>query len=197
MTGTAGIIANPAAGKDIQRLVAHASVFDTDEKINIIRRVILGLEAAGTRRVLYMPDPFQMVPRAADGLDLALELAPVDGTYRALPADTTVAAAAMAAEGVDVIVSLGGDGTNRALAKGAADVPLIPISTGTNNVFPVMVEGTVAGLAAGAVACAAVDPGAVAQRCKLIEIVTPTGARPHGGQTRATRIARSSRNSRQ
>ena len=28
-------------------------------------------------------------------------------------------------------------------------IPLVPISTGTNNVFPQMLEGTVAGLAAG------------------------------------------------
>jgi hypothetical protein len=29
-----GIIANPAAGKDIRRLVAHGSTFDNNEKIN-------------------------------------------------------------------------------------------------------------------------------------------------------------------
>ncbi|HLL49639.1 MAG TPA: hypothetical protein VK356_03135, partial [Thermomicrobiales bacterium] len=32
------------------------------------------------------------------------------------------------------------------------NVPLVPVSTGTNNVFPTMVEGTLAGLAAGLVA---------------------------------------------
>ncbi|MDI9377286.1 MAG: ATP-NAD kinase, partial [Synergistota bacterium] len=30
-----GIIANPASGKDIRRLVAHGSVFDNIEKVNI------------------------------------------------------------------------------------------------------------------------------------------------------------------
>ncbi len=35
MTTTVGVIANPAAGKDIRRLVAHGSVFDNNEKINI------------------------------------------------------------------------------------------------------------------------------------------------------------------
>jgi hypothetical protein len=39
-----------------------------------------------------------------------------------------------------------------AVAKGCGYVPLVPISTGTNNVFPVMVEGTLAGLAAAVVA---------------------------------------------
>jgi hypothetical protein len=81
----------------------------------------------------------------------------------------------MQAAGASVILSLGGDGTNRALARGARDVPLVPISTGTNNVFPVMLEGTVAGLAAGAVAAGVVDPARVAQRCKLVQISLPDG----------------------
>ena len=47
-----GLIANPASGKDIRRLVAHASVFDNEEKRNIVRRVILGAAAAGADRFL-------------------------------------------------------------------------------------------------------------------------------------------------
>ena len=35
-----GIIANPRAGKDIRRLVAHGSVLDTQEKVYIVRRAI-------------------------------------------------------------------------------------------------------------------------------------------------------------
>ncbi len=54
---TVGIIANPAAGKDIRRLVAQASVFDNTEKVNIVRRVLLGLEAVGVEQVIFMPDP--------------------------------------------------------------------------------------------------------------------------------------------
>ena len=37
---------------------------------------------------------------------------------------------------VSCIVTLGGDGTNRVVAKGCGSVPILPISTGTNNVFP-------------------------------------------------------------
>ena len=177
MAATAGIIANPASGKDIRRLVAHASVFDTQEKISIVRRVVLGLAATGVERVLFMPDSAQIVQQAVDCLDLDLEIAPVDGAYTATTADTVMAAAAMAAQGVGVIVCLGGDGTNRALAMGTSDVPVVPISTGTNNVFPIMMEGTIAGLAAGALACGAVDPETVAQRCKWIEVVVDGGRR--------------------
>jgi hypothetical protein len=170
VSAVAGIIANPASGKDIRRLVAHASVFGNDEKVNILRRVILGLEASGVERVRYMPDPNALVRRALDEIDVGIEVRPVEGDFRGDARDTTIAARAMRETGCDVIVSLGGDGTNRMLVKGARDIPLVPISTGTNNVFPVMVEGTVAGLAAGAVAVRAVDAARVAPRCKLVEI---------------------------
>jgi hypothetical protein len=66
--------------------------------------------------------------------------------------DSTEAAQRLRNLGATAIVTLGGDGTNRVVAKGCGDVPLLPLSTGTNNVFPRMVEGTLAGLAAGLVA---------------------------------------------
>ena len=40
---TVGIIANPAAGKDIRRLVAHGRVVSNQEKANILRRVFAGI----------------------------------------------------------------------------------------------------------------------------------------------------------
>lgn len=169
-TGIAGLIANPASGKDIRRLVAHASVFGNDEKVHILRRVVLGLEAAGVRDILYMPDTHRLVPRALEGVETRSRLVPVDARLWGDAGDTAAAASAMQAAGARVIVSLGGDGTNRALAKGARAVPVVPISTGTNNVFPELVEGTVAGLAAGALASGAVDPGRVAPPCKCVEI---------------------------
>jgi len=74
-----------------------------------------------------------------------------------MPGDTFEAARRLAATGASAIVTLGGDGTNRLVAKGCGDVPLVPISTGTNNVFPRMVEGTLAGLASGLVATGVAD----------------------------------------
>ena len=55
------------------------------------------------------------------------------------------------------------------------DVPLIPLSTGTNNVFPGARESTIAGLAAAAIATGRVDADAVAPRSKLIEVGLPGG----------------------
>ena len=49
---TVGIIANPASGKDIRRLVAYGTVFDNQEKVNIVRRVLLALSGTGVGRVL-------------------------------------------------------------------------------------------------------------------------------------------------
>lgn len=154
---TVGIIANPASGKDIRRLVAHGSVFDNNEKVNIVRRVLLGLDAMGVERVLIMPDRFGIGFQALDRVELKLEATILELRPRFNQEDSRRAAEMMVAAGVSCLVTLGGDGTNRIVAKACGDVPLMPISTGTNNVFPVMIEGTIAGLAAGLVACGEAD----------------------------------------
>lgn len=151
-----GIIANPASGKDIRRLVAYGSVFDNQEKVRIVRRVLLGLRAVGVDRICYMPDYFGIVLRALDGLDSNFNVEPVDFQAKGDQTDSTTAARIMEDLGAACIVTLGGDGTNRVVAKGTTRVPLLPISTGTNNVFPSMVEATVAGMAAGLAATGAV-----------------------------------------
>ena len=85
--------------------------------------------------------------------------------------DSTCAAALLAEMGVGCIITLGGDGTNRVVAKACHDIPLVPISTGTNNVFPYMIEGTVAGLAAGVVASGRVDAAKVCRRAPILELL--------------------------
>ncbi|ODA40840.1 NAD(+)/NADH kinase [Desulfosporosinus sp. BG] len=157
----AGIIANPASGKDIRRLVAHATVFDNQEKVNLIRRILLGLQAAGVQRVWFMPDYFGFYERALEVFrgenQLTMETKLLPMHWKGNQEDSRLAAAQMVEMGVGCLVTLGGDGTNRVVAKGAGEVPIMPVSTGTNNVFSVMVEGTIAGLAAGLVATGAVE----------------------------------------
>ena len=167
---TVGIIANPAAGKDIRRLVAHGRFVPNHEKVNTLRRVLAGLAGAPVERVVMMPDTGMLCHSAAGGSQHGLETVMLDMVVDGREDDSTRAAGAMAEMGVSCIVTLGGDGTNRAVAKGSAGVPLVPISTGTNNVFPYMVEGTVAGLAAGVVASGKVDVGSVTTRSKLLQI---------------------------
>ena len=151
-----GIIANPASGRDIRRLVAHGTVFDNNEKTAIVRRILLGLDATGVRHVVYMPEhDFGILPRALSGLHgytLQLEASPLNMPVLNTSADSTRAAQLLVDKGAGCIITLGGDGTNRAIARGCGSVPLIPISTGTNNVFPTFLEGTIAGMAAGVVA---------------------------------------------
>jgi predicted polyphosphate/ATP-dependent NAD kinase len=118
-----------------------------------------------------MPDYFGIGERALVGLKLALHTEfvqmPTDWTHN----DSTRAAAHMREQGAHVIITLGGDGTNRAVAKSCETVPLVPISTGTNNVFPTLIEGTVAGLAAGLVAQGIANTPDVIQPTKRLEIL--------------------------
>ena len=169
-----GIIANPASGRDIRRLVAHGTVFDNNEKTAIVRRVLLGLEAVGMRRVAYMPEhDFGILPRALTELQrqpLQLAAEPLEMPVLGTSADSTRAAQLLAEMGAGCIITLGGDGTNRVVAKGCGTVPLVPISTGTNNVFPTFLEGTVAGVAAGLVARGYAGKGAL-RRAPRLEVL--------------------------
>jgi predicted polyphosphate/ATP-dependent NAD kinase len=168
-----GIIANPASGRDIRRLVAHGTVFDNNEKTAIVRRVLLGLEAVGIRRIAYMPEhDFGILPRALTelhGHHLQLAAEPLAMPVLGISADSTRAAQLLAELGAGCIITLGGDGTNRAVARGCNTVPLVPISTGTNNVFPTFLEGTIAGMAAGLVASGTREEKTV-QRAPRLEV---------------------------
>ncbi len=166
-----GIIANPASGKDIRRLVAYGSVFDNQEKVRIVRRVLIGLSAVGVERVYYMQDYFGIVDRALSKIDLKIPVSALNFKLTGTQEDSIQAARIMADEGAACIVTLGGDGTNRAVAKGNNSVPILPISTGTNNVFPYMVEGTIAGLAAGLVARNFVPLAEVALSHTKLEVI--------------------------
>lgn len=147
-----GIIANPASGKDIRRLTAYGSVFDNQEKVRIVRRVLLGLSAVGVDRILYMPDSYNIFNQAIDPLEISIQSSPTPFPIEGNQDDTIKAARFMEEQKADCIITLGGDGTNRVVVKGNSTVPILPISTGTNNVFPYMAEATLAGLAAGLVA---------------------------------------------
>ena len=169
-TPAVGIIANPAAGKDIRRLVAQGRFVTNQEKVNILRRVLAGIESVGVRRVVFMPDMNGLGHGSMDGGSGSLDVEFVDILVTNKEIDSTRAAEAMQDQGVGCLVTLGGDGTNRAVAKGSGDIPIIPISTGTNNVFPQMIEGTVAGIAAGVVAAGVVDVQQVTRRSTALEV---------------------------
>jgi hypothetical protein len=175
---TVGLIVNPAAGRDIRRLTGGASVSDDYEKRRTAECVLAGLGLVGDVEVLVMPDRGslgqRLVDAAPDGLDVSLLDVPVGGDG----ADSRRAAAEFATA-ADAVVVLGGDGTNRDVAHTSGSVPLVSVSTGTNNVFPSPVDGTVAGGAAALVATGTVPPSETTYRHGMVEAVadTPTGER--------------------
>lgn len=176
---TVGVIANPASGRDIRRLVSGASVFDNGEKGNMVYRLMVGLAAVGVGHVLMMPaasgvyDSLERALRAAASAEEKrplphLEL--VEMTVRHTARDTVDALAEMERRGVAAVVILGGDGTNRIVARHCdAGTPLCTLSTGTNNTFPEMREATVAGIATGLVATGQIGEEALRQE-KILRV---------------------------
>lgn len=167
---TIGIVANPASGKDVRRLVARASVFDNREKSAIIRRALSGAINAGGNRFAYLDDSHNIAGGALEELGETCDarLVPCLKTSSAL--DTTHGARSLAEQDCIAVLILGGDGTSRAFVKGWRDAVLLPLSTGTNNVFPRMSEATVAGAALGVLAAGHVSLEEVTEAVKIIDI---------------------------
>ena len=178
---TVGVIANPASGRDIRRLVSGASVFDNGEKGNMIYRFMVGLAAVGVGRVLMMPaasglyDSLERTLRAAHRSSVEEkrpmpELELVEMIVRHTARDTIDALAEMGRRSVAAVVVLGGDGTSRIVARHCDPyTPLCTLSTGTNNAFPEMREATVAGIATGLVAMGRIGNEAL-RREKILRV---------------------------
>jgi hypothetical protein len=174
-----GLVVNPRSGNDVRRVVASAGTSTLDDKISIVRRIVRGAIANGVTHFVTNREPHRIVRRATEtmaGVRVDHAVAEIDNTE----ADSTAAARAMRDRGCAVVVVLGGDGTNRAVCKGWPDAPLIPLSTGTNNAFPVWCEPTVAGLAAALVARGSVEVDDVSVRAKLVHVTIDPGSGDSG-----------------
>lgn len=173
--GVIGIVVNPNSGKDIRRLVTHATVIDNHEKINIVQRIITGALCSREHQIYINPDRSRLGKRAAasvEGIDNIDDYVTIEDMFVLDKEKDTVKFVDKVVNEykADVLVVLGGDGTNRAAAKKVGNVPLIPVSTGTNNVYPSMVEGTAVGLAASAIASGIITDDEIPTNGKLIEI---------------------------
>ncbi len=164
-----GIVVNPRAGTDVRRAVAAAASVTVEAKANAVRRVVLGAHDGGATRFVVHRDPHGIVRRATETIR-GVQLEWVDQAMTFTEEDTVSAVEAMRRAGCAVVVVLGGDGTNRAAARAWRDVPVIPVSTGTNNAFAVFVEATVAGSAAGRLATGRCGMGGVSTPAKLVSI---------------------------
>ncbi|WP_122089318.1 NAD(+)/NADH kinase [Halalkalicoccus subterraneus] len=174
-----GLIVNPSAGRDIRRLTGGATVVDNYAKRRVAECVLEGLQAVSNPpEALLMPDTAGIAASAAEespDVETALLDLPIEGTA----ADTRRAAARFRAE-TDAIVVLGGDGTSRDTALECGDVPLLSVSTGTNNVVPTAIDGTLAGAAAALIATGGVDAEAVTTHHGMVEARTTSDERVTG-----------------
>lgn len=175
LRGAVGILANPRAGGDVRRLAARASSSTLESKRNQVTRVAVGARAAGVKKVVIARDPMRVAEGALETLALDLEVEILDLKPRHSADDTHRAARAMKKAGCGALAVLGGDGTNRIVARAWPDAYVVPISTGTNNVFPRMVEATIAGAAAGLVASGRIDGADVARPAKQVRLQRPDG----------------------
>lgn len=172
-----GLLANPAAGKDIRRIVARASVFDNQEKAAIVRRAMAGAVAAGANTFHYYADGHGIAQAGLDDFRDEVTAEAIEVPTRNGALATERAAMAMRDAGCVAVLVLGGDGTSRAFCRGWQDAPLLSISTGTNNVFPRFYEATVVGAVLGCLASGVVEREEVARQAKCIELTLPNGGK--------------------
>ena len=176
MTQTAhiGICVNPMAGRDVRRLAARATNMTHEAKRDMVARIAAGADAVGVSHIHVAREPFRIAAEALSMLPLRAKVHVVETPLRHDARDTEAVIRAFLEAGVTTVVTLGGDGTNRAIARVARDIDLIPISVGTNNVFPAMVEPTTAGMVAGLVAAdrfgSSTEDCPFRTRCKLLHV---------------------------
>jgi len=168
------ILVNPMSGRDVRRLAARATNMTHEAKRDIVARVAAGADACGATDLYVAREPFRIAAAALEYMDLEARAHVLAPPIRNTAEDTESAVNAFLDAGCETIVSLGGDGTNRAIVRAlgsrADRVRLIPLSTGTNNVFPVLAEPTIAGMVAGLHARGALGGAGVEQRCKVLHV---------------------------
>lgn len=173
--GKLALAVNPMSGRDVRRLAARATNMTHEAKRDIVSRVAAGADAAGVTDIYITKEPFQISTMALEHMGLKARVHVVEHPLTNSAADTAQSMQQFLAAGCRTVVSLGGDGTNRAIVGMAPDIDLVPLSTGTNNVFPVLAEPTVAGIVAGLNACGQLADANVAQRVKVLHVSGPRG----------------------
>ncbi len=169
------ICVNPMSGRDVRRLAARATNMTHEAKRDIVARIAAGADAVGVTDIYIAREPFRIATLALQHMDLKARVHVVEHPLANDARDTEAAMALYLEAGVDTVVSLGGDGTNRAITRVAPDVNLLALSTGTNNVFPQMIEPTIAGMVAGLVAARRVPREGFARRAKVLRLAFSNG----------------------
>ena len=147
-----------------------------EAKRDAVARIAAGADAMGVDAIHVVEDPFRLATVALQWMPLKAQVHALKAPVSHGAADTEAAIAGFAKHGVDTIVSLGGDGTHRDIARQQRDLTLVALSTGTNNVFPALAEPTVAGMVA-TLAAKGLLPPELMPRCKLLHVALANGQR--------------------
>lgn len=189
MSGKIGLAVNPMSGRDVRRIAARATNMTHEAKRDIVARVVAGADAMGVTDIYIGEEPFQISSLAVAHMELRARVHAIKHPLNNDASDTERLLEAYLDAGCRTIVSLGGDGTNRAIVRAITrtglDIDLIPLSTGTNNVFPVLAEPTVAGMVAGLnaighLADANLKTRVLKARVKVLHVRLPDGSRDVG-----------------
>ena len=162
------ILVNPMAGRDVRRVAARASTVTHESKMDMVARAASGADAMGIDEIFIVSEPFRIAERALEWMPLKAKVSVLKIELQHKPSDTLRAAEAFIGKGVNHIVALGGDGTHRVIVKATTDICLIPLSTGTNNVYPLTVEPTIVGMVAALGAQGRLCRKDLGRRSKLI-----------------------------
>ncbi|MCY4214397.1 MAG: NAD(+)/NADH kinase [Gammaproteobacteria bacterium] len=174
MNAPIGICVNPMSGRDVRRLAARATNMTHEAKRDLVARAAAGADAAGATDLFVLEEPFRIASLALAHMPLRARSHVLPHRARNDAGDTEIAVARFLEAGCTTLISLGGDGSNRAIVRALhelkrSDVHLIPLSTGTNNVFPVLAEPTIAGMVA-ALQARGLLADDLAQRAKVLHL---------------------------
>lgn len=158
------------SGRDVRRIAARASTNAHRDKQQQVTRLVLGALEHGVEQIYLGNEPFRINEGAVENLAERNRIRILDYPLTHTATDTIVMMGEMWDRGCRCFIILGGDGTNRVAAREFPDAVILPLSTGTNNVFPSMQEASVAGAAAGIIASGKLDPERHCPRCKQLHI---------------------------
>jgi hypothetical protein len=130
------------SGRDVRRLAARATNMTHEAKRDLVARIAAGADAVGVTDLYVMREPFRIAAAALEHMNLTARVHVLGERPNNDARDTEEGVRRFLAEGCRTLVSLGGDGTNRAIVRalieaggGAvpADVTLIPLRTMTGT----------------------------------------------------------------
>ena len=111
------ICVNPMSGRDVRRLAARATNMTHEAKRDIVARVAAGADALGATDLYVTREPFRIASAALEHMPLNARVHVLDPPIRNSAEDTEASVRAFLEAGCTTLVSLGGDGTNRAIVR--------------------------------------------------------------------------------